>query len=360
MSDRSAQIDMDKAQKLAERVFGVLGGAYVSAMVYLGDRMGLYRAMSGQDAMSSEELARKTRLHERWLREWLQGQTAAGLINYAGEGKFALSTEAALVLANENSPLFLAGAFCSLPQQMAVLEKLPESFKSGVGLTYDQLGPEVNRGVERLLAPWFRTQLVPVALPKLEDVVSKLERRAKVADIGCGSGVALIEMAKAYPRSNFHGYDIAKIPLGRAVENAGAAGVTNVKFHDAAQEPLPSDGSFDFITTFDCLHDMTRPDLVMLAIRKAIKSDGTWLIADVHGEATFEKNLTDNPMAGFLYSISVMCCMSSALSEPGGLGLGTLGFPEPVARKMTAEAGFSRFVTHDFENPINAYYEVRV
>ncbi len=359
MPDKST-MDMEKAQKFAERVFGVLGGAYVAAMVYLGDRMGLYRTMSGQDAMTSEDLSHRTGLHERWLREWLQGQAAAGLIDYAGEGKFALSTEGAAVLAEENSPLFLAGGFCSLPQQMAVLDKLPESFKSGIGLTYDQLGPEVNRGVERLLAPWFRTQLVPVALPKLDGVVGKLERGAKVADIGCGSGIALIEMAKAYPKSEFHGYDIAKIPLRRAFENAAQAGVNNVTFHDASQDSLPQDNSFDFITTFDCLHDMTRPDLMMRALRKAIKPDGTWLIADVHGQPTFEKNLAENPMAPFLYSISVMCCMSSALSEPGGLGLGTLGFPEPVARKMTSEAGFSRFVTRDFENPINAYYEVRV
>jgi ubiquinone/menaquinone biosynthesis C-methylase UbiE len=166
-------------------------------------------------------------------------------------------------------------------------------------------------------------------------------------------------MAKAYPRSDFHGYDIAKIPLARASENAQQAGVKNIAFHDAGVDPLPSDASHDFITTFDCLHDMTRPDFVMKAIRKAIKNDGTWLIADVHGQPTFEQNLKDNPLAPVMYGFSVLCCMSSALSEPGGLGLGTLGLPEPVARKMTAEAGFTRFTTRDFENPINAYYEVR-
>jgi len=262
-------------------------------------------------------------------------------------------------LSNEDSPFFLAGGFCALPQQMAVLNLLPESFKSGMGLTYDQLGPEVNRGVERLLAPWFRTQLVPTALPKLDGVVGKLQRGAKVADVGCGAGVALIEMAKAYPRSDFHGYDIAKIPLARASENAKQPGIKNITFHDASVDPLPGDASHDFITTFDCLHDMTRPDLVMQAIRKAIKNDGTWLIADVHGQPTFEQNLKDNPLAPVMYGFSVLCCMSSALSEPGGLGLGTLGLPEPVARKMTAEAGFTRFTTRDFENPINAYYEVR-
>jgi len=359
MASTSEKIDIEKAKETAEQVFDILGGALVSAMIYLGDRMGLYQALSGAGAMTSEALAQKTGLHERWIREWLQGQAAAKLIDYKGEGRFELSPESALVLANENSPFFLAGGFCALPQQMAVLNLLPESFKSGKGLTYDQLGPEVNRGVERLLAPWFRTQLVPSALPKLDGVVGKLQTGAKVADVGCGSGVALIEMAKAYPRSTFHGYDIAKIALARASENAKQAGVGNINFHDAKVDPLPGDASHDFITTFDCLHDMTRPDLVMQAIRKAIKPDGTWLIADVHGQPTFEGNLTDNPLAPVMYGFSVLCCMSSALSEPGGLGLGTLGFPEPVARKMTAAAGFTRFTTRDFENPINAYYEVR-
>lgn len=359
MANPAETMNLERTKEKAEQVFSLLGGALVSAMIYLGDRMGLYQALNGMGAVTSEELARKTGLHERWLREWLYGQAAAKLIDYKGDGRFELSSETAQVLANEDSPFFLAGGFCALPQQMAVLNLLPESFKSGKGLSYDQLGPEVNRGVERLLAPWFRTQLVPHALPKLDGVVAKLTSGAKVADVGCGSGVALIEMAKAYPQSQFYGYDIAKIPLARAAENVRRAGVTNIIFHDAGRNPLPEDGSHDFITTFDCLHDMTRPDLVMQAIRKAIKPDGTWLIADVHGQPTFEQNLADNPLAPVLYGISVICCMSSALSEPGGLGLGTLGFPEPVARKMTAEAGFTRFTTRDFENPINAYYEVR-
>jgi 2-polyprenyl-3-methyl-5-hydroxy-6-metoxy-1,4-benzoquinol methylase len=359
MATASAPFDLEKAKKTAEQVFGLLGGALVSAMIYLGDRMGLYAALSGAGPLTSTDLAKKTGLHERWIREWLQGQATAGLIDYKGEGRFMLSAETAMVLADESSPLFLGGGFGSLPQQMAVLERLPEAFKTGIGLSYDALGAEVNRGVERLLAPWFRTQLVPVAIPRLEGVAAKLAAGAKAADVGCGAGVALIEMAKAYPRSKFHGYDIAKIPLARATANAKQAGVANVTFHDASVDPLPADGSCDFITTFDCLHDMTRPDLVIKAIRSAIKADGTWLIADVHGEATFEQNLSDNPLAPLMYGFSVLCCMSSALSEPDGLGLGTLGFPEPVARKMTANAGFTRFAVKDFENPINAYYEVR-
>src|SRR5262249_39855809 len=173
MAEMVPKIDIEKAKKTAEQVFGLLGGALVSAMIYLGDRIGLYQAMNGAGGVTSEELARKTGFHERWVREWLHGQAAARLIDYQGEGRFILSPETALVLADESSPLFLGGAFFAIPQQMAVLNLLPESFKSGRGLTYDQMGPEVNRGVERLLAPWFRTQLVPSALPKLDGVVAK-------------------------------------------------------------------------------------------------------------------------------------------------------------------------------------------
>src|SRR6202007_2982287 len=155
MGSTSEKVDIEKAKKTAEHIFDVLGGALVSAMIYLGDRMGLYQALNGAGPLTSEELARKTGLHERWIREWLYQQSSARLIEYKGESRFELSPETAMVLANENSPLYLAGGFCAIPQQMALLNRLPESFKSGLGLSYDQFGPEVNRGVERLLAPWF-------------------------------------------------------------------------------------------------------------------------------------------------------------------------------------------------------------
>src|SRR5215472_392626 len=256
MTQKVSTIDMAKAQKMAEHVFGLLGGAVVSAMIYLGDRLGFYREMQSEEPITSDELAKKMGLHERWVREWLQGQASAGLIDYKGEGRFALSPEAACVLADENSPLFLGGGFCALPAQMAILERLPESFRTGLGLPYDALGPDGARGVERLLAPWYRTQLVPVALPELDGVVSKLEAGARVADVGCGGGIAAIEMAKAFPQSAFHGYDISKYALERAEANRAQARVTNVTFHDASSQPIPGDSSFDFISTFDCLHDM--------------------------------------------------------------------------------------------------------
>jgi len=352
-------IDPDKLQATVEQVFGFLGGAVVSGMIFLGDRLGLYRALADIGPATSVELARHTGLDERWVREWLRGQAAAHLIDYPGDGRFALSPEAVMVLADEQSPAFAAGGFCGMPQQMAVLERLPEAFQSGIGLPYDAFGLEGNRGVERMFAPWFRTMLVPVAIPALDGVAAKLEAGAMVADVGCGAGVALIELAKAYPRSRLHGYEISKHALARAADNLTRAGLTNVEFHDANGDALPADARFDLITTFDCLHDMANPAGVIAAIRRAIKPDGSWLIADIKSHPTFEGNLERNPMAAMMYGFSVLSCMSSALSEPGGAGLGTLGFSEDLARAMTRDAGFTRFRTHDFANPMNAYYEVR-
>jgi 2-polyprenyl-3-methyl-5-hydroxy-6-metoxy-1,4-benzoquinol methylase len=359
MSTDSRPIDPAKVKAGGEQIFGYLKGVAVSAMIYLGDTLGLYRAMNGAGPLTSEELAQKTGLHERWLREWIRGQAAAGLVDYKGEGRFELSPEMAMFLAEENSPRLAVGIFGDLPQRMAVLEKLPESFRTGIGLPYDARGPEGARGIERVFGNWYRFTLVPQVLPQLDGVVGKLQTGARAADVGCGAGVALIEMAKAFPRSEFHGYDISKYALARAETNKAAAGTKNVTFHDAKIDSLPFDASFDFITTFDCIHDMTHPDAMIHAIRKALKPDGTWLIADIKSAPTFEENLEKNPLTAMMYAFSVMGCMSSALSEPGGAGLGTLGFNESVARQMTAEAGFTRFTRHDFENPFNAYYEVR-
>ena len=358
MTAAQPTIDPDKLKATVEQVFGYLGGAVIASMIHLGDRLGLYRALAAGGTMTSDELAVATGLHERWVREWLRGQAAARLVDYE-DGRFTLSPEGVMVLADERSPAFAAGGFCGLPQQFAVLDRLPEAFKTGRGLPYDAFGIEGNRGVERMFAPWFRTMLVPVALPALDGVTAKLEAGAQVADIGCGAGIALLEMAKAYPRSQFHGYEISKYALELAAANLAECGLRNVTFHDANGDALPDDGRFDLITTFDCLHDMANPAPVIAAIRRAIKPDGTWLIADIKSAPTFEGNLADNPRAGMMYGFSVLSCMSSALSEPGGAGLGTLGFTEELARAMTRDAGFTRFRTRDFENPMNAYYEVR-
>jgi len=342
-----------------KRVYDQLGGFVVSGMIYLGHRLGLYKGLDGAGALSSDALAVKAGLNERWVREWLRGQAAAGLVEYDGDGGFSLSPIASLVLANENSPAFSAGAFVGLPAQISVLDQLCESFRTGIGLPYDAFGCDGARGVDGGFAPWFRTMLVPMALPQLDGVVAKLEAGGLAADVGCGAGTALLAMAKAFPRSQFHGYDISAHALTVAEEARRAAAVTNAHFHDPRREPLAEDGRFDFVTAFDCLHDMTHPQAMMQTVRRALKPDGTWLICDINAKPSFEENLAGNPMAAMMYGFSVLSCMSSSLSEPGGAGLGTLGFSEPLAREMTAKAGFTRFTRHDFNNPVNAYYEVR-
>ncbi|MEX2207372.1 MAG: methyltransferase domain-containing protein [Myxococcota bacterium] len=351
--------DPEKLKAYLATVFSSLGGAMTSALICLGDRLGLYKALRELGAANSQELARATGLHERWLREWLYQQGAAGILEHVGEQRFALSAEGFAVLVDENHPAYGAGFFVHLPQTMAVVDKLPESFRTGVGLPYDAFGPEGAQGIERSFAPWFRALLVPFALPKLPGVVERLRDGGRAADVGCGAGVALLELAKAFPKAELHGYEISQHALARAEANRREAGVSNVRFHDARVDGLPEDASLDFVTTFDCLHDMSHPQEVMRAIRRAIKPDGVWLICDIKARDTYEENVAKNPMASMMYGASVLTCMSSALSEPHGAGLGTLGFSENVARKMCAEAGFTRFAPIDFGHPVNAFYVAR-
>ena len=351
--------DPERLKAYMKLVFGSLGGAVTAAMITLGDRLGLYRKLAEEGPGTSVELAARTGLSERWVREWLHQQGASGVLEYVGDGRFALTAEGRAVLADESHPAFGAGMFDTLPQQMQLLERLPEAFESGIGLDYDALGPAGARGVERGFAPWFRNMLVPFALPRIDGVVSRLEAGCPVADIGCGTGVALIEMAKAFPRSEFHGYDISNHALARAESNRSEAGVSNAFFHDAATDPIPGDARFGFVTTFDCLHDMTDPAAIMTKIRASIEEDGIWLVADIKAHDTYEENVERNPMAALMYGTSVLTCLSSSLSEPGGLGLGTLGFSEKRAREMMSDAGFTRFDPIDFGHPVNAFYVIR-
>jgi SAM-dependent methyltransferase len=356
--DAPRPVDVERLKDFAKRVFGTLQGAVTAGMIHLGDRLGLYRALAAAPA-TSRELAERTGLHERWLREWLRQQGAAGLVAFDADERFSLSPEAVAVLADEAHPAFGGGMFSQLPQTMAVLERLPEAFETGLGLPYDAFGPEGARGIERGFAPWYRSFLVPVAIAALPGMSERLGAGGKVADVGCGGGVALLELAKAFPKAELHGYDLSKHAIARAERNRAEAGAHNVQFHDARGEVLPADGRFDLVLTFDCLHDMTRPAEVAAAIRRSLRPDGTWLIADIKARGSFAADVEKNPMAALMYGMSVLSCMSSALSEPGGAGLGTLGLPESLAEQMARAAGFTRFRSLDFGHPINAFYEVR-
>jgi SAM-dependent methyltransferase len=354
-----AKVDPEVLKQVSLRVFGALSGAMTSAMIHLGDRLGLFRALASGGPTTTEQLAARTGLSERWVREWAYQQGAAGILETREGDTFGLSPEAACVLADERHPAFGCGPFASLPATLAVLPQLAESFGTGIGLPYDAFGPEGAAGIERGLAPWLRSLLVPVALPKVRDACARLEQGISVADVGCGAGAALIAMAKAYPRSRFHGYDISQHALGRARANVARAGVANVEIHDASRSPLPDDGRFDFMTTFDCLHDMTDPAGTIRSIRRALADDGIWLVCEIKAHPTYSENVARNPMAALMYGFSVMSCMSSALSEPGGAGLGTLGLHRALAEKLAREAGFTRFEPLELGHPVNTFYVVR-
>jgi SAM-dependent methyltransferase len=332
----------------------------VSLMIHLGDRLGLYQAMQNVGPITAAELAAKTGLKERWLLEWLRGQAAAQLLDYrdADGGRFELSPIGAAVLADEKGSItFASGAFTGgTPPE--IVDKLADAFRTGIGLSYEEMGPNAAHRTERMLGTWVRLALVPQIIPALDGVHEKLEAGAVVADVGCGSGVALVAMAEAYPRSKFVGYDPNSHAIERAHQQLAERGLSNVELHAAGGEKLPDEATFDFVLTFDCIHDMPHPETVITAIRRAIRPDGTWLIKDIRSKPRFEDNL-GHPMLAMFYGFSVSACMSSALSEPDGAGLGTLGFNPEVAERMVRAAGFTRFVEHDFDDPANLYYEVR-
>ena len=353
-----AEIDQDRLKRYSFSVWSYKQGEMVSLMIHLGDRLGLYKAMADGEFLTAADLAARTGLKERWLFEWLRGQAAARLLEYADPDRFALSAEGAAVLADEEQSLaFAAGAFSGATPPETV-DKLANAFKTGIGLSYEELGPNAAHRTERMLGPWTRQELIPRILPALPGVVESLQRGAVVADVGCGGGLALATMAAAFPNSTFHGYDPSQHAIDRCTTKVREQSLQNVELFVAGGESLPADPTYDFVITFDCLHDMTRPMDVIGNIRRAMNDDGCWLIKDIRSHSEFKDNMK-NPLLAMFYGFSVSACMSSALSEPGGAGLGTLGFNPEVAEQMVRAGGFSQFIERDFDDPSNLYYEAR-
>ncbi len=353
-------MDDQKLQMFSFLVFGKLEGAVTTGMIHLGDKLGLYSAMRAAGApLHAGELARRAGLHERWVREWAYNQAAARIIECDDDERFSLSEEAAAVLATPDHPAYGMGMFHRFPNTMDALRAMPESFRTGLGHDYDSHGPEAAVGIERSFEPWNRANLLPVVLPALDGVTDRLAAGTTVADVGCGAGGALLLMAGAFPNSRFRGYDISRFALARAEEKRAEAGAPNVAFLDPREDPLPDDGSIGFVTTFDCIHDMTHPFEMMQTLRRAIADDGTWLLVDIKAHDSFALNATKNPMASLMYGISVLSCMSSAMSAPDGAGLGTLGLSPGKAEEMARAAGFSRFRRLEVDHPVNAFYEIR-
>ncbi len=359
MSSAPASIDPAIVEQKVGAAFGAFGGVMISSMIYVGHRLGLYKAMAGKGPLTSDELATHAGLKERFVREWMYQQGASGVLDSRGGGKFELVPEAALVFADENNPASQVAIFAYLPAMMGVFASAERGFKTGLGNTYDARGEEGARMMDAVFGAWNRTALVQEALPKIKGLVARLEAGAKVVDVGCGAGAGPIAVAQAFPKCDVHGYDNSLHALKVGEENKAAAGAKNVTFHNPDTDPLPATPTFDFVMTLDCLHDMARPDLYTTAIRKAIKPDGVWFIVDVNGGATPEENL-QNPMASFIYGGSTAICLQSSASTPDGLQLGAFGLPEPAMKKLVTDGGFTQFSrVAGLEHPFNAYYEVR-
>ena len=363
MTGVQEQLDDDAVRLMAFQVWSYKQGEMVALLIHLGDRLGLYEAMAGAGPLTSDELAGRTGLAERWVREWVSAQAAAGLVELtpaAGDDpdRFELTPAGRAVLVDDGTSLFAAVGAFNGPFETDFVDDLAECFRTGVGLPYDRRGPRGAHQTERTLGPWAHLALVPVILPMLDGVVAKLEAGAKVVDVGCGAGVALEAMAAAYPASRFVGYDPSRYAVERARAKIAAAGHDNVEIVHGRAEDLPDDAGFDLALTFDCLHDMTRPDDALAAVRRALRDDGTLLVKEIRCADTLSENM-HNPMLAMMLGFSLTSCMSSATSEPGGMGLGTVGLPESRLRELSRAAGFSSVTSHDPGEPSNVYYEVR-
>lgn len=355
--DTSEQAAGQQGREYAARIWQYRQAETVAFMIHVGRRLQLFSHLAGAGAVTAAELAEKSGLHERWLLEWLRLLTAAGVIDYVDESRFELPGAGARMLGDEGSPQYMLDSFDGGVDR-ETLEALLESFRTGLGRTYESAGPEGARRSEARHQRAARTQVLPVMIPALQGVQEKLTRGCLVADVGCGDGAVILALAAAFPASHFHAYE----PSVHAVEHvrklAAGSGLANVEVIHARGEDVPENGAYDLVITFDCIHDMTRPQEVINRIRGCLKSDGTWFIKDIRCKPRLEDNLR-NPMAAMMYGFSLMSCMSSAMSEPGGAGLGTLGFNPEVAEAMSRAAGFTRFKLHDFKDPGNLYYEVR-
>lgn len=347
----------DTTEVLMERLIGYKTGEMVSLMIHLGLNLGIYRDMAGRGMLDVDTLATGTGLHRRWLLEWLRQQTAAGIIEHGSEETFLLPDEVAELMLDDGSMNYLAGFFHP-PIGGVTLDRLADAFRSGVGMSWDDHGATGTHLVAGTTGAAHR-RLVTDILPMMDGVVDKLSAGADVIDVGCGSGVAITELAKAYPASRFLGIDPSPTALAEAAACAKNAGVQNLDLREGVGEALEDKAKYDFVMVLDCMHDMTHPNEAMAAIRRAIKDDGAWLVKDIRSADSLAGNL-ENPMAPLLYGISIAFCMSSAMSTPDGAGLGTMGFSAETAEEMSRQAGFTRFRMLDYEEDLmNAFYEVR-
>jgi SAM-dependent methyltransferase len=351
------QFDFTKTASFIAKLMGDMSGAVASFLCTLGDQLGLFKELTTGGPATSVELAQRTGLNERYLREWLSALSAAGYLEYHPQSRrFVLPPEYAPLLAQEGGPMFLGGVYQHLPGLFGPLDKLVEVFRHGGGIEPDAYGENFRAGMERISAGWFENLLMQQWVPAIEGLQAKLEKGADVADVGCGSGRALITMARSFPRSRFAGYELFGPLVARATANAEAAGVADrVRFEQRdVAAGLPR--RYDLITSFDVLHDIANPLKVLRGIRAALAPGGTYLLLEIRCSEKLEENR--GPVATILYGTSVFFCTPTSVAC-GAEGLGTMGMPESNVQKLCREAGFSRVTQLPFENPFNVLYEIK-
>jgi SAM-dependent methyltransferase len=332
-----------------------LGAAVHAGMVVIGERLGLYKALAGE-AMTSAELAAKTKTDERYVREWLASQAAGGYVTYdAKNDRFSLNDEQAFTLTREDSPTYLPGAFELALGSLAAVPRIAESFRTGAGMGWHEHVDGVFHGCEKFFRPGYDANLVSSWIPALSDVKAKLEAGARVADVGCGKGASTLLMAKAFPNSRFFGFDYHDKSIDAAREYARSNGVADrVSFDVAKAKDFPGK-DYDFVAFFDCLHDMGDPAGAAAHVRRSLASDGTWMIVEPFANDQLKDNL--NPVGRVYYSFSTLLCTPCSRSQEVGLCLGAQA-GEARIREVVTSAGFKRF-RRATETPFNIVYEAR-
>ena len=349
-------IDGEKLEAFVFRAVDEVGATLNAALVVMGDKLGLYRAMAGAGGLTPVELARRAGVSERYVREWLNAQAAGGYVEYEpATGAYTLPPEHAVALTDDSSPAFLPGFFQFAVGTVIDSPRIIDSAQSGAGIGWHEHNHDVFDGCERFFRPGYNANLIPSWLPALDGVVEKLDAGARVADVGCGHGASTIVMAEAFPRSTFVGSDYHAGSIEQARERAKDAGVSDrVRFEPVGAADAPGEG-YDLITMFDCLHDMGDPVGAARRVRKTIAPDGTWMIVEPKAGDRVEDNL--NPVGRAYYGFSTFLCTPASLSQEVGLALGAQAGPARIQDVISA-GGFTR-VRIAAETPLNLVFEAR-
>lgn len=332
------------------KVLGDLGGAVSIPLVRIGDALGLYTALDRLEQATPEELATETECHPRYIREWLSAQAASGYVTHK-DGKFSLTPEQAFVFASPDSPANLIGAFDTAAAMVENQAKVQAAFTTGRGVAWGDQAGCLFCSVARMFRPGYVNALVQDWLPALDGVVDMLTDGAEVADIGCGHGVSTIVMAQAFPQSTFTGFDFHPGSIAAATAHAAAHGVSNASFKVGRAQDFP--GTYDFLTCFDCLHDMGDPEAAATHIRKALRPGGRWMVVEPNAGDRLEDNI--NPVGRLFYSASTMICVPTSLAQETGVALGAQAGEARIAQVIKA-GGFTS-VRRATETPLNMVLE---